>query len=538
MIIPEPQNEKILTYEAGSEERRVLQAELKRLTTDFIDIPVVIDGKEIKTEEIAAMVEPHAHQHKLGQYHKASRNEIDLAIGAASRAWKKWSDFPYQHRAAIFLKAAELLSVKYRHTFNAIVMLSLSKNVHQAEIDTAELIDFWRFNPYFVEQIWRKHTLISPKGEWNYLDPRPLEGFIFAITPFNFASIAGNLPTAPAMAGNTVIWKPASTAIYPAYFIMKILQEAGLPDGVINMLPGSGKEVGDHVLNNQSLAGVHFTGSTEVFQHIWRTIGNNISSYRSYPRIVGETGGKDYIFVHNSADLDALTTATIRGSFEYQGQKCSAASRMYLPASIADTFLQRVTEELNSVKTGNPVDFSNFHNAVIDKNSFQKIVKYIEKVKSSDKARIVSGGKYNDSEGYYIEPTVVVTDDPAYITMREEIFGPLLTIYIYPDEKYIATLKLCNDTSVYGLTGSIFATEQERVIEADRLLRNNAGNFYINDKPTGAVVGQQPFGGGRKSGTNDKAGSISNLLRWISLRSVKVNFLPPDNYRYPFMNSE
>jgi 1-pyrroline-5-carboxylate dehydrogenase len=538
MIVPDPQNEKVLSYDVGSEERKILQVELKRIVTDNIDIPAIIDGKEVRTKKISPLIQPHAHQHSIGQFHLVSRKEIDEAIVAANRAWEKWSSLPYQHRAAIFLRAAELLSVKYRHTFNAIVMLNLSKNVHQAEIDTAELIDFWRFNPYFVEQIWRKHTLISPKGEWNYLDPRPLEGFIFAITPFNFASIAGNLPTAPAIAGNTVIWKPASTAVYPAHFIMKILQEAGLPDGVINMLPGSGKEVGDPILSDQSLTGVHFTGSTEVFQHIWRTIGNNIASYRSYPRIVGETGGKDFIFVHRSADLDALTAATIRGAFEYQGQKCSAASRMYLPESIADSFLQKLSGELKGVKTGNPADLSNFHNAVIDKKSFQKVVKYIENVKTSEQARIVYGGNYDDSKGYFIEPTVVLTDDPAYTTMQEEIFGPLLTIYIYPDEKFSETLKLCNATSIYGLTGSIFSSEQESILEAERTLRHSAGNFYINDKPTGAVVGQQPFGGGRKSGTNDKAGSIANLLRWISMRSIKVNFLPPGDYRYPFMRSE
>ncbi|MBW6516074.1 MAG: L-glutamate gamma-semialdehyde dehydrogenase [Candidatus Cloacimonetes bacterium] len=535
MIVPKPLNEKILYYRKGSRERELLVSELNRIRNEFVDIPAFIGTKEIRTGKISNIIEPHNHSHKIGQFHTVDRKEIEQAMKVVQNAWIEWSSFPYQHRAAIFLRAAELLSVKYRHQFNAIVMLSLSKNVHQAEIDTAELIDFWRFNPYYAEQIWRKHTLISPQGEWNYLDPRPLEGFIFAITPFNFASIAGNLPTAPAILGNTVIWKPASNAVYPAYFIMKILKEAGLPDGVINMIPGSGNEVGDIVLESPSLSGIHFTGSTKVFNHIWKTIGSNIDKYRTYPRIVGETGGKDFIFVHKSANIDSLITAVVRGAFEYQGQKCSAASRMYIPESVWEEFKEKLITTLDSVKTGTPLDFHNFHNAVIDKKSFQKIVSYIEDVKQSKVTEIIFGGNFDDKKGYFIEPTVVRTTDPNYITMREEIFGPLLTIFVYPDDEYKKTLYLCESTSEYGLTGSIFSNDQQSIILAEKILRHSAGNFYINDKPTGAVVGQQPFGGSRKSGTNDKAGSIANLLRWISMRSVKVNYLPPIDYKYPFM---
>ena len=535
MIVPKPHNEKILTYALQSDERKKLLYELHMISNDFIDIPAFIGSEEIRAGKTGLINEPHDHQHQLGQYHQVSEKEIKQAIESASRAWQDWSSYPYQHRAAIFLKGAELLSVKYRHLFNAVVMLSLSKNAYQAEIDTAELIDFWRFNPYFVEQLWRKHTLISPQGEWNYLDPRPLEGFVFAITPFNFASIAGNLPTAPAMAGNSVVWKPASNAIYPAYLIMRILKEAGLPDGVINMIPGSGSEIGDIVINSTDLAGVHFTGSTGVFNHIWKTIGNNIDKYRSYPRIVGETGGKDFIFAHRSANIDNLVTAAVRGAFEYQGQKCSAASRMYIPESIWSEFKQKLISTLKTIKMGSPADLQNFYNAVIDKKSYDKIVSYIDKIKKSNGVEIIAGGSYEDSRGYFIEPTVIRTDNPTYLTMREEIFGPVLTIYIYPDEKYRETLQLCDNTSEYGLTGSIFSQNQKSIIEADQILRQSAGNFYINDKPTGAVVGQQPFGGSRKSGTNDKAGSITNLMRWISMRSVKVNFLPPDDYHYPFM---
>ena len=535
MIVPKPQNEAVKLYRRDTVDRKNLIEALDRVHQEYIEVPLMIGSQEIKTGNTGYIVEPHNHQHRLGEYHQAGTEEIKLAIESAHKAWKEWSSYPYQHRAAIFLKAAELLSEKYRHQFNAILMLSLSKNVHQAEIDTAELIDFWRFNPYFVEQIWRRHTLISPQGEWNYLDPRPLEGFIFAITPFNFASIAGNLPTAPAMAGNTLLWKPASNAIYPAYFIMQILREAGLPDGVINMIPGSGSEIGDKILSSPQLAGVHFTGSTGVFNHIWKTVGNNSDKYRSYPRIVGETGGKDFIFVHNSADVKSLVTATVRGAFEYQGQKCSAASRMYIPQSIWEDFRSSLISVLETVKTGSPVDFQNFLNAVIDQKSYQKIVSYIEKAKTDPAVELLFGGNYNVSEGYFIEPTVLKVIDPQYITMQEEIFGPVLTIYVYDDNRYTETLELCNATSEYALTGSIISRDQNSIIEADKILRHSAGNFYINDKPTGAVVGQQPFGGSRKSGTNDKAGSISNLLRWISMRSVKVNFLPPEDYRYPFM---
>ncbi len=535
MIIPQPTNEKVRTYAPDSRERELLKTALKKVAEESIDIPAVIAGREIRTGNVSDIIEPHDHQHKLGSYHRIDKKGIADAVREAGEAWQKWSSFPYQHRAAIFLKAAELLSVKYRHTFNAIVMLSQSKNVHQAEIDTAELIDFWRFNPYFAEQIWRKHSLVSPQGEWNYLDPRPLEGFIFAITPFNFASIAGNLPTAPAIIGNTVLWKPASNAVYPAYFIMKILQEAGLPDGVINMIPGSGSEIGDIVLNDPHLSGVHFTGSTNVFNKIWQTIGQNITNYKNYPRIVGETGGKDFIFVHNSADLDALTAATVRGAYEYQGQKCSAVSRMYIPQCVWADFQEKLVNSLKTVKTGSPADWHNFHNAVIDRKSFQKITGYLEKIKTSKDAEIITGGDYDDSHGFFVSPTVVRAFDPYFITMQEEVFGPLLTVYVYPDEQYIETLKLCDSTSEYGLTGSIFSMDQKRILEAEKLLRHSAGNFYINDKPTGAVVGQQPFGGARKSGTNDKAGSLANLFRWTSMRSVKVNFLPAEDYSYPFM---
>jgi 1-pyrroline-5-carboxylate dehydrogenase len=535
--VPAPKNEPLNSYAPGTKERASLKAKLDELGSQFIEIPAIINGKEVFSGITADCIEPHNHQHILAKYHKCGEPEINLAIQAAVKASRDWEQMPFYHRSAIFLKAAELLSTKYRDLLNAATMLGQSKNAYQAEIDSAcELIDFWRFNAYFAQKIYEQQPLVSPKGEWNFSEYRALEGFIFAITPFNFTAIAGNLPTAPALMGNTVVWKPAGTAVYSGYFIMKILMEAGLPEGVINLVPGSGAQMGNMITDSPHLAGIHFTGSTEVFNQIWQRTANNIHLYKSYPRIVGETGGKDFIVAHASADIKALAVASLRGAFEYQGQKCSAASRMYIPDSIYDKWFQEISSMLSTVKMGEVQDFSNFVNAVIDKNSYKRIKEYIDYARSASDAEIIWGGKCDDSVGYFIQPTIIKTTNPHFRTMQEEIFGPVLTVYVYPENRFIDTLELCDKTSPYALTGSIFAQDRTAICAAYEMLRHSAGNFYINDKPTGAVVGQQPFGGGRSSGTNDKAGSAINLHRWISARSIKETFAPATNYPYPFMD--
>lgn len=531
-----PENEPIKSYAPGTKERDALKAKLDELGSQFIEIPAIIGGKEVFSGNTADCIEPHNHKHVIGKYHKCGEKEIDLAIQAAVKASKDWEQMSFYHRSAIFLRAAELLSTKYRYLLNAATMLGQSKNAFQAEIDSAcELIDFWRFNPYYAQKIYEQQPLISPKGEWNFSEYRALEGFVFAITPFNFTSIAGNLPTAPALMGNTVVWKPSGTAVYSGYFIMKILMEAGLPAGVINFVPGSGAQMGDLITDSPYLAGIHFTGSTQVFNHIWKRTANNIHLYKSYPRIVGETGGKDFIFAHASADIKTLAVASLRGAFEFQGQKCSAASRLYIPDTLYGKWFEEISAMLATVKMGEVQDFSNFVNAVIDKSSFTKIKEYIDKARNASDAEIVWGGKCDDSKGYFIEPTIIKTTNPKFVTMQEEIFGPVLTVYAYPEKEFTEILDLCDKTSPYGLTGSIFAQDRTAISVASELLKHSAGNFYINDKPTGAVVGQQPFGGARSSGTNDKAGSAINLYRWVSARSIKETFVPADDYRYPFM---
>ncbi|MEE8376864.1 MAG: L-glutamate gamma-semialdehyde dehydrogenase [Candidatus Aminicenantaceae bacterium] len=536
--VPVPSTEPVLGYAPGSPEKASLKAQLKKMLSEEIEIPLIIGGKEVRTGQMADCRIPHDHGHLLGRYHKAGPEEIDKAVESAKSAWKDWSEMDWVSRSSIFLRAAELLATKYRDIVNAATMLGQSKTAHQAEIDAAcELIDFYRFNPYYMSQIYAQQPDSSP-GIWNYVEYRPLEGFVFAITPFNFTSIAGNLPTAPAMMGNVALWKPASSAVYSAYFLALMFQEAGLPDGVINFIPGPGRYVGDPVLGKPDLAGVHFTGSTEVFQGMWKTIGANIKNYKSYPRIVGETGGKDFIFVHESADIDVVVTALIRGAFEYQGQKCSAASRAYIPSNLWNSIKENLIHQAKTIKMGDIVDFTTFMGAVIDRAAFDTIVEYIEFAKQSTDAEIIFGGKYDDSKGYFIEPTIVVTTDPHYKLMEEEIFGPVLTIFVYDKNKFQETLKICDTTSPYGLTGAIFANDRQAVIQGFKALRHSAGNFYINDKPTGAVVSQQPFGGARGSGTNDKAGSYMNLLRWTSARTIKETMNPPRDYRYPFLQEE
>lgn len=536
--VPTPFNEPVYSYAPGSREKKDLKAHLEKMLNEKIEIPLIIGSKEILSGNMADCRCPHDHNHLLAQYHKAGPPELDKAVKEAQRAWKDWSAMSWESRASIFLRAAELLATKYRYILNAATMLGQSKTVHQAEIDAAcELIDFYRFNPHYMRQIYTQQP-DSSHEIWNYMEYRALEGFVFAVTPFNFTSIAGNIPTSPAMMGNTVLWKPASSAVYSAYFITQLLKEAGLPDGVINFVPGPGRYVGDPILEKPGLAGVHFTGSTPVFQGMWKTIGSNIMHYRTYPRIVGETGGKDFIFVHASADTEAVVTALIRGAFEYQGQKCSAASRAYIPSNLWPSIKESLSDEIKTIKMGDITDFTNFMGAVIDKPAFDSIVEFIEYAKKSKEANIVCGGNYDDSKGYFIEPTLVVVTNPKNKLMEEEIFGPVLTIYVYPENKYKETLKICDNTSPYGLTGSIFANDRKAIDEAFVALRHAAGNFYINDKPTGAVVSQQPFGGARGSGTNDKAGSYLNLLRWTSARAVKENLRPSRDYRYPFLNEE
>jgi 1-pyrroline-5-carboxylate dehydrogenase len=535
---PYPENEAILDYEPGSEARRKLKEALTELAAKRIEIPLIIGGQRITTADTGQVVMPHDHGHVLADYHKTSAREVRQAIDAALDTRKTWQSMRWEERCAIFLKAAELLARTYRYLINAASMLSTSKNVFQAEIDAAcELIDFLRFNVFFAEQIYREQPRSAP-GAWNYLQHRPLEGFVFAVTPFNFTAIAGNLPTAPAIMGNTVVWKPASSCVYTPYLFMQILEEAGLPAGVINFIPGSGRAVGDICLKDPHLAGVHFTGSTAVFQQMWQTIGEHIGTYACYPRIVGETGGKDFVFVHCSADVQQVVTALVRGAFEYQGQKCSAASRAYIPRSLWTEVRAGLEREIGSLTVGAPQDFRNFVNAVIDRQAFATITGFIEYARQSSSAEIIIGGEADDRVGYFIEPTVICTEDPHFKTMVEEIFGPVLTVYVYKDDAYRETLELCDRSSKYALTGAIFSRDREAISQAMTALEHAAGNFYINDKPTGAVVGQQPFGGGRASGTNDKAGFYTNLLRWVSPRTVKETFIPATSTGYPFMEEE
>jgi 1-pyrroline-5-carboxylate dehydrogenase len=536
--VPLPENEPVYNYELGSEERAELKKAIDIALKRQIEIPMIIGGKKVTSGNIKTIRTPHNLKHVLGQYHQGDEPHVNMAIKAALSAREMWSNLPWEERAAVFLKAAELLAGPYRAKINAATMLGQSKNVFQSEIDSAcELIDFLRFNVKYMTDIYAFQPESSP-GIWNRMEWRPLEGFIFALTPFNFTSIAGNLPTSPAIMGNVVVWKPSKTQIYSASVIMEVLQKAGLPEGVINMVLVSGPVAGNAVFSNPDFAGFHFTGSTEVFQGIWKTIGNTIHKYKTYPRIVGETGGKDFIFVHESADPKQTVTAISRGAFEYQGQKCSAASRVYIPDSLWPEIKKLIIDDISSFKIGGPEDFTNFINAVIDEPSFDKLAGTIEKIRKDKDAEIIIGGGYDKSEGYFIEPTVVLARDPQYFAMQEEFFGPILTVYVYSSNKYEETLELCNKTSIYGLTGSIFANDRRAIELATRKLRNAAGNFYINDKPTGAVVGQQPFGGSRGSGTNDKAGSMLNLFRWVSPRTIKETFIPPDDYRYPFMKGK
>ena len=532
-------NEPIKSYLPKSKERNSLQRKYDEMSQKTYEIPIIINGQEIKTEKLKNCVMPHNHKHVLATFHNASKNEVAKAINSSLNSWETWSETPLNKRTKIFRRAAKLLAGPWRDTINAATMLNQSKNVYQAEIDSAcELIDFFNFNAQYAEQIYSKQTLISPSGVKNHLEYRPLEGFIFAISPFNFTSIAGNLPCAPAIMGNVAIWKPASSAILPCYFLMKMLKEAGLPDGVINFLPGKGSDIGDLVLSDEHLSGVHFTGSTDTFQHIWKLIGSNIHNYKTYPRIVGETGGKDFCLAHESVNIDKLIAAMIRGAFEYQGQKCSALSRAYLPKKIWSDFQKKYIDELNSIKIGSPRDFTNFMNAVIDQNAFNSIKEYIEYAKNSEDAEIISGGNYDDSLGFFIEPTTILTTNPKFKTMEEEIFGPVLTIFLYDTDELDETIDLIDNTSSYALTGCIMGENDNFLSIATKKLRPSAGNFYINDKPTGAVVGQQPFGGSRASGTNDKAGSELNLYRWVSVRTIKETFDPVKDYRYPFLEKD
>ena len=533
--VPFPENEPILGYAPGSPERAALKSAYESLKSEQIEIPLIIGGKEIRTGNMGECRMPHDHGHLLATYHKAGEAEVQMAIDAALEAYKTWSEMPWHDRARIFLKAADLLAGPWRDTINASTMLAQSKTPVQAEIDAAcELIDFWRFNASYLPQVYSEQPE-SQDGIWNVLEHRPLEGFVFAVTPFNFTSIGGNLPTAPAMMGNVALWKPASSAVYSNYFLMKLLEEAGMPAGVVNFVPGPGASVGDPVLASEHLAGIHFTGSTEVFKGMWKTIGDNIEKYRYYPRIVGETGGKDFVFAHPTADVDALVTALVRGAFEFQGQKCSAASRAFIPASIYDEVMEKLVETVKGLQMGSPEDFSNFMCAVIDKHAYTSIKGYVDFAREDSEHEIVAGGTCDDSKGWFIEPTVVVADRPDCKLMVEEIFGPVLTVWKYEDAKLMAALDSCNTASDYALTGAVFAQDREAIVMMSDHLRHAAGNFYINDKPTGAVVGQQPFGGGRASGTNDKAGSVLNLIRWVSPRTIKETFVPPKDHRYPHM---
>lgn len=536
--VPFPKNEPVLSYAPGSKERQLLKKALTDARAKEVDIPMYIGAEEVRSGNKKKLSPPHDHKHVLGYFHEGDKSHVEQAIQAALNAKELWVNLGWEHRASIFLKAADLLAGPYRYKMNAATMLGQSKNAFQAEIDSAcELIDFLRFNVHFMSQIYAEQPESSP-GIWNRMEYRALEGFTFALTPFNFTAIAGNLPSSMAMMGNTVVWKPANTQIYAANVIMEVFKEAGLPDGVINLVYVSGPDAGDVIFNHKDFAGIHFTGSTGVFQNMWKTIGANIHKYKSYPRIVGETGGKDFIMVHKSANAKEVATAISRGAFEYQGQKCSAASRCYIPSNLWDDVKKYVLEDLKTFKMGPVEDFGNFINAVIDEKAFNSITGYIEKAKENPMNEIIAGGKYDKSKGYFIEPTIIVSKDPSSLTMCEEIFGPVLTIYVYHSENFEQTLELVDQTSPYALTGSIFSKDRYAIELATKKLTNSAGNFYINDKPTGAVVGQQPFGGARGSGTNDKAGAKVNLLRWVSLRTIKETFVPPVDYRYPFLDKE
>ena len=535
VTVQTPANEPILSYAPGSSEKQALKDQLKKFCGNSIEIPLIIGGRDVTTGNLGSCILPHDHREVIASYHKGDADSVQQAIDAAAAARPEWASMSWEARAAVFLKAAELLAGRYRPILNGATMLNQSKTVFQAEIDAAcELIDFWRFNPSYLPFIFEQQP-DSVQGVWNYVEYRPLEGFVFAVTPFNFTSIAGNLPTSPALMGNTVVWKPASTAVYSAYWLMRLLKEAGLPDGVINLVPGSGGDIGGPAMNHPDLAGVHFTGSTEVFQGMWRTVGANITRYRSYPRIVGETGGKDFVFAHASADPDELCASLIRGAYEYQGQKCSAASRAYVPESLWKTFRDQLCDQIDTIAYGDISDFTNFGGAVIDRASFDSLKAHIERARTDADAEIICGGTCDDSVGLFVAPTVIQAMDPHYVTMKTELFGPVLTLYVYRDSKYEETLELCDSTSPYALTGAIFATDRQAINIAHQKLVNAAGNFYINDKPTGAIVGQQPFGGSRASGTNDKAGSYLNLIRWVSTRTTKEAFTPPRDYRYPHM---
>jgi 1-pyrroline-5-carboxylate dehydrogenase len=534
--IPPPVNDPIKTYAPGSPERASIKARLSSMAAETVDIPLVIGGKAVTTGATAKSVMPHDHQHVLGNYHKASDAHVQQAITAAQAAYKEWSGWSFDDRAAVILKAAELLTTTWRDTINAATMLGQSKTVFQAEIDSAaEIVDFWRFNVHYGQELLDEQP-VSDHTMWNQLEYRALEGFVYAVTPFNFTSIAANLPTAPALMGNTVVWKPASSAMFAAHYLMKLYEAAGMPPGVINMVAGDAGMISKTVLAHRDLAGVHFTGSTEVFNDMWKTIGASMGTYRSYPRIVGETGGKDFILAHPSADPAALAVAIVRGGFEFQGQKCSAASRVYVPRSLWNNVRDRCVAMIADIKMGDVQDFRNFMGAVIDKRAFDKIRGYSDHARKN--AKIIAGGGCDDSKGYFIQPTLVEASDPGYKLLCEEIFGPVLTAYVYDDAKWKETMTVVDATSPYALTGAVFAQDRRAIVEACEALRNAAGNFYINDKPTGAVVGQQPFGGARASGTNDKAGSKLNLVRWVSARTIKENFNPPRDYRYPFMDAE
>ena len=534
--VPTPVNEPNLSYLPGSPERKELKARLAAMASEKIDIPIIIGDREIRTGKVRQAVMPHDHQHVLADWHVAEPGHVREAIAAAADAQKEWGRWPLEDRAAVFLRAAELLTTTWRATLNAATMLGQSKTAFQAEIDAAsEMIDFWRFNPYFAQELYGEQP-ISTHAAWNQVDYRPLEGFVYAVTPFNFTSIAGNLPTAPALMGNTVVWKPASSAMLSAYYIMRLLQAAGLPPGVINLVPGDPVETTNILLDSPDLAGVHFTGSTAVFHSMWKKVGDNIDRYKSYPRLVGETGGKDFIVAHPTADVQELAVAIARGGFEYQGQKCSAASRVYVPQSIWPDVRDRVVGMMREMKMGDPADFRTFMGAVIDKKAFDKISGYLDDARRN--ATIVQGGGVKGERGYFVEPTLIETKDPGYRLMCEEIFGPVVTAYAYPDNTWTELLSTVDRTSPYALTGAVFARDRAAIREARHALRNAAGNFYINDKPTGAVVGQQPFGGARASGTNDKAGSQMNLLRWVSARTIKETFSPPRDHRYGYMTEE
>ncbi len=536
--LPMPINEPVLSYAPGSPERSRLQSVLTELKSTVMDIPMYIGAKEVRTGKLHDIRPPHEHAHVLGRFHQGNATHVKAAIDAALKAKKGWEEMSWPSRAAIFLKAADLIAGKYRPYMNGTTMLGQSKTVFQAEIDAAcELIDFLRFNVYFLSEIYKQQPISGP-GMHNRLEYRALEGFVLAVTPFNFTAIGGNLPASAALCGNTVVWKCANTQVYSASMFMKIMKEAGLPDGVINLVYVDGPTLGEVCFKHPFFAGVHFTGSTGVFNQMWKTIGEQVSNYRSYPRIVGETGGKDFVMVHPSADPDVVVTALLRGAFEFQGQKCSAASRVYIPSNIADQVRKKLVSGIKSFNMGSVEAFTNFITAVIDEKSFDKIKSYIDHAKKSPKSKILAGGKCDKSIGYFIQPTLIETTDPKYITMCEEIFGPVLSMYVYPEKKFSATLKLVDETSPYALTGSIISQDRSAIEEAARVLRHAAGNFYINDKPTGAVVGQQPFGGARASGTNDKAGSMLNLYRWLSVRTVKETFDPPRDYRYPFMQED